>query len=555
MEIKKTSKSESTSTAKFKKIPLSASQIHILKEIEDLMNAGKYDSARSKTRSALSSANSTASLWGSALACKMIDIGSETQSKQDLEEGLNYLENSSDSLKNVIQPWSLEYNLANAKKSLFNLQRKLKETEVSTASMELLVEAKNSYWKSYKLALKDGMIESHPEILVNLANSLSTSGRVTEALYYFDAAIKNHSNFYMAHLNRSQTLEWLNQLSSTWTVKHLSEVTKGYRKAIEVSKERWILESTQSKLERSEKILSRYRIGRQLEDEKETKKEFLSLPKHRQKHILTKLTLNEHALYCSCSATSRDNLTIPLKGISIISDNMLGKMEHFLNRFKAEFGTARAFFDDSQVARSKKTKAIEYEAHLTDLSTNEVNSHQVELLRSSFRICIGILDKIAEAICELFNLASAEEKVYFQSFWRKTNERLKKIDQINNFSLIALYSQATDLNAKSGEWAHFKDWRNAMEHGLFVVVSDKDKLKDRYATFQNRRRITISTESELKENTEHLLQFTRSAIFNFTFCAREEFLRRTKHSKSPSLERIELRPLIEKPHSRKARTE
>jgi hypothetical protein len=89
-----------------------------------------------------------------------------------------------------------------------------------------------------------------------------------------------------------------------------------------------------------------------------------------------------------------------------------------------------------------------------------------------------------------------------------------------NPSLVALYSQATDLG-KDGEWAIFKTWRNDLEHRFLILTQEaapSDIFHARQGTFDTR----CITLQEFTDRTLHLLQFTRSAIFNFTYCARRE---------------------------------
>lgn len=152
------------------------------------------------------------------------------------------------------------------------------------------------------------------------------------------------------------------------------------------------------------------------------------------------------------------------------------------------------------------------------------------MLRTSFRLCFGILDKIAHAICELFDISDPDEPLAFERFWKprgkrlsqKQQERWGKINAIENYSLLALYSQATDLNSYSGEWGDFKKWRNALEHEILILTNGSGKPIDPFKAISSSRRIVAVDYNEFKNTTIHLLQLTRSAIFNFVFCVRTE---------------------------------
>src|ERR1035441_4207308 len=126
------------------------------------------------------------------------------------------------------------------------------------------------------------------------------------------------------------------------------------------------------------------------------------------------------------------------------------------NRLKAEFGTARHLYHQATNANTKDLH--EHEITYTELFEGETVSIRTELLRTSFRLCLGILDKIALGICELYNIADPTEKLYFESFWQpnakkgKAGTRWATLKaESDNASLVALYSQATDLGS-DGEW-------------------------------------------------------------------------------------------------------
>jgi hypothetical protein len=163
----------------------------------------------------------------------------------------------------------------------------------------------------------------------------------------------------------------------------------------------------------------------------------------------------------------------------------------------------------------------------TELFEGEQIGIRTELLRTSFRLCLGILDKIALGICELYDVADANEKLYFESFWQpaarkgKANTRWDRLNaKSKNPSLVALYSQATDLRS-NGEWALFKMWRNDLEH-RFLILTEQAVPTDRWNARQGTFETRCITLGEFTERTLQLLQFARSAVFNFTYCVRHE---------------------------------
>lgn len=102
-------------------------------------------------------------------------------------------------------------------------------------------------------------------------------------------------------------------------------------------------------------------------------------------------------------------------------------MELLLNRIKSEFSLARLLYYCS-LAPEEEWLIYKNELKFTELFEDEWIGVEAEMLRNSFRICFGILDKIAYAICDLFQLALPKEQIPpFESFWRSKWEKLKNI--------------------------------------------------------------------------------------------------------------------------------
>jgi hypothetical protein len=265
-------------------------------------------------------------------------------------------------------------------------------------------------------------------------------------------------------------------------------------------------------------------------DLEETKAEAVSHSSYRKFCLENKLCLSEHALYCNCIGAGNDNITIP-KSSATIGGVYIPKMEFILNRLKSEFAIARLMYYESCMKDLKRWEGYEKEVYFTELYENESIGIYPEMLRTSFRLCFGILDKTSYGVCELFNLAEPDEPIAFERFWKpqgknlskKQQERWDLINSINNYSLLALYSQATDLNSKTGEWRDFKEWRNSLEHEiLFLKNVSYSEKQDLFGSLKFSRPILFVDYSEFREKTLHLLQFARAAIMYFVFCVRME---------------------------------
>jgi hypothetical protein len=498
-----------------------------------LMNTGKYTSAMDLIRKKLETIQNDFSI--EALYIKMqfagflIDIGTEAFIFEASINGLKiYLEYETIFRKMTLE-FYVEYNFGNAKKSIFNLRR-IKEG-YNEDTIRILNEAKNHYWKSYKLC-QNFKNDIEPFILVNLGTSLSACGRIVEALQCFDSVISKYSKFPNAHACRSDELVWLNNLSqNVLTINLIYQITNGFDIASQ-SKElpSSLINIFLEKKNYFKKMLEEHNHTKESvhKDLIETEEESKMHSNYRKFCISNHLCLSEHSLYCNCIGARRDDLAItpthePLSAV------FLPPMEQMLNRLKSEFSIARLLLYKSYAeANEQELETFDSEVVFVELFDGEEIGTKSEMLRTSFRLCFGILDKIAMAVCKLFDLDEENENIYFESFWKpkgnseKKSNRWKKIIEIQNISLFALYTQAHDLNTNSGEWRKYKKWRNLLEHNFMILTDSKNDSTDKFNIEMLNSFVERIDYNEFKERTLHLLQLTRSAIFNFTFMVRKE---------------------------------
>lgn len=221
-----------------------------------------------------------------------------------------------------------------------------------------------------------------------------------------------------------------------------------------------------------------------------------------------------------------------------LAGEYIPKNELLVNRLKAEFCWARLQFYQATCDTARRWDLYEQGVTYTELFEDEVIGMRQEMLRSAFRHCFGVLDKIAAGIAGLFGAADPGECLYFESFWRprgKTGRQGARWEKLNavsdNPALIALYSQATDLNQTSGEWGEFKKWRNALEHRMLVLMGSTTHGPDPLGVLRGAGAPVIIGEREFRDRTLHLLQMTCSAVFSFVFCVRQE-ARKLEHDRN-----------------------
>jgi hypothetical protein len=520
-------------------MPQSPQDEQLLRTVTTLLDRGAHNDAiallNARIAQGLATDQPASILFLGEIAGLLIDAGSEGQSEEAVKAGLSLLENNVHYFTGLVTAASIDYNLGNAKSALVEIHNPNAFTPPGLVDHDLLLAAKNHYWKALRGNERKGNFAR--QIRTNLATALRKSGRIAEALTFYDEIIAADPTFTMAHFHRGLALLVFEHLSGETTISLLRQVTSEYSiaaAAAEVPADvRRIAAEMRDRTKKRLKALG-YK-EQQLQQELEAnKREAAAHSNYRQFTLHHHLGLSDHSLYCHCNRARQDDLTIATRSTSVSGD-CIPRLELILNRLKAEFGTARLLYH--QATTEQSWNLYEREITFAELFEGELVSIQTELLRTSFRICLGILDKIALGVCELYDVAESHEKLYFEKFWQptarkgKASTRWNALAAKNNPSLVALYSQATDLRS-DGEWSLFKSWRNYIEH-RFLILTDEaislDVWKARRGTFDTR----CVTREEFTERTLRLLQFTRSAIFNFTYCARCE----TRSRGGPSITR------------------
>ena len=239
----------------------------------------------------------------------------------------------------------------------------------------------------------------------------------------------------------------------------------------------------------------------------------------RQWCIEENLTLNIHGMYCSCIANERDNLTL-LEGI--ISPTNILIYEQYLNRLKAEFSLMRVIFYESKFTNSSK---FDYESCYSELDDKEIINIRSEKLRTCFRLCFSILDKLAIFLCQYFSL-KIEKNTAFNNFGHQNKSALESKE---NFALIAINSLIFDLNEKNGQFGFYKVWRNALEHHILFLVPDTFELS-------NDSTHTYVKITDFENSLLNLIQLTRSSIFSTVFAIVEDLRQKMPNDKNNSIE-------------------
>ncbi|MBR9919540.1 MAG: hypothetical protein GYB31_01795 [Bacteroidetes bacterium] len=244
--------------------------------------------------------------------------------------------------------------------------------------------------------------------------------------------------------------------------------------------------------------------------------------KNYQKFILCNmLSLNEHSIFCNCKEALNDNLKIE-SGCNHTKNNLNSSPQLLLDKLKVEFDSARQNYYRATDSNGKKKL---YKKHFKAAIAHSgiLNTPSSQELINAFKTCFSILDKIALGVNSIHRIITSENKIKQINFTKFFNQRItrNKINtEPNNLYLLALYSLSLDLNKETqGEFSDYKEWRNAMEHDQFYLVSDDAKISALELDFPDSK--FLIKRSEFIEKTLFMLHICRSAIFTYTWAVRK----------------------------------
>jgi tetratricopeptide (TPR) repeat protein len=451
----------------------------------------------------------------------MIDLGSETHDAGILNEGISIFQENRVILEEVITKSSVDYCVGNGFNALYHMtiEDTAEYMPSPDSTKELLFQAKQFYYQAYKTLDIENLNEFSIQVLTNLGNNLILSGRIVEALQLYDLVLSYNENFPQAVVAKADGLVFMVQTcKAARTVSLFAEIYRLYDKAskFSISEER-VRYSIEVGLLRSKEMLDGYGYNtKDIQQEfNENIKEYQAHPETTKFWLDNFLGLSEHSLYCKCNGAKRDDLTIGFPGMITIEKKII-RLEIILDQLKSEFSQAKGMYYEY-----KCQNLFENGVHYEVVEESILVGGKYEQLRNSFRLCFGLLDKIASGVCFLYDLPiGKDEKIYFDSFWKsnKTIGRWEKINEIKSIHLTSLYGIAFDLNSANGEFSEYKVWRNKIEHGSFILVSEKTTRLDKYLGNGIPQEIVLIEDFE--KRVLHLLQLTRSAIFSFVFATR-----------------------------------
>jgi len=459
----------------------------------------------------------------STIAGGLISLGNESNDIKSIEKGTKIFTDYEKEISGkAITKCSFNYNLGNGYNSKFKaLAREIPNFYPTIENVrDTLFLAKQRYLRAFKEVDLQNINAFTIKLLTNLGNSLGSSGREVESQQWYNLVLNHEPSFPQALVSKANSLRRI--VMVTHVKGSISMSAEIYRLYDRVDLRRIPSIAVKNDIVQFMSFIKKklteegFTIDR-LHDEIELSRKEYKLHSNIVKYYMdNSLGLSEHGLYCKCNGAVSDELSIGQKGFETYNVKIM-ELELLNNRIKSEFAMARRLFYEH--VHKTKSDTVFYQRVVPGIE-HGLNSENV---RISFRLCFGILDKIARGICHLFDLQKGDkEDLYFESFWKNSRapERWNQLKSIKNIHLTALYSIASDLNRVQGEFHFYKKWRNDLEHEIFNISNsnfDKDYMKSDWTE-------NHFSKEEFVNKTLHLLQLTRSAIFSFVFCARKEMI-------------------------------
>jgi len=499
----------------------------LVSDIYSLLDKGEHVIAKEKLFSAIENTERDSEVYDyflATIAGLLIDLGAESYDEEAAEAGIKILTEAKESFKSFMTHQSFNYNLGNGMNALYRIKNKNNRLPTLEIISPNLIQAKNYFFKAFKEIDFKRIDNLDLQILTNLSNNLSQSGRIIESIRIDNSVLKENENFPQAIIGLAENLDYWIRISFcprsiSLYLKVYSLYRSGLSQKVFPPNQTKYYESQQKKYET---LLQECKFDfSTVENELQKSQREYELHSGYKKFCIDNfLVLNEHSIFCKCGYSAQDDLSIIHGGIYLYGDKV-GKLELLLNRLKSEFPLARELYYEGIFENEKDDDVI-----YSDLQDNEVIGKGIEKIRVCFRLCFGIFDKIAHGVCYLFDLPKANrENIYFESFWKskKCLERWGKLKDLQNPHLVSLYSIANDFNSQNGEFHFYKQWRNKIEHNNLILVTTKDE-SDFFQLFEDEEFITQVAYSFFKEQALHLLQICCAAIFSYAYCARTESL-------------------------------
>lgn len=355
-------------------------------------------------------------------------------------------------------------------------------------------------------------------ILTNLGNLYSRLGRFHEAVKMWHQAIEYTPDFGMAIGNLGMAIynygavvyEQTPQILYLHTSYHKLRKSCASGSTQENAKELF-----QQIIDSIEVVNSPTTFDRAINYRDILKEEPIENVNYRRWCIDNTLVLNFVNDITKHDAAAYDSLYLPTMTIRNIAQ--LSRKEPFFlsmfNEIKQQYASVRYFVYKG--LERDTTHFSDKNNFLVDTMDNSNHSYNIELMKSGFKQCYSILDKIAYFIHEYLGLSGKKANVSFKSVWFEKNNVRDIFNDSANFAFRALFWMSKDLNySREGERLNpeaeiMAKLRNYMEHRSLKIVDDCCEV---YTT--DDELTLIISRQDFAQKSIGLLNFVRAAIIN-----------------------------------------
>lgn len=399
------------------------------------------------------------------------------------------------------------------------------DTQMTFFDSQDLVEALGYARASVAGDVSDGVLPRwEPKSFVNFANILSRTGRVCEALVWYNRAIKQDADFGMALGNRGQCkLNYAAMLfSQTHTAKMLHSAYVDFERALENADD--LYPQAEANFRTMMEHIEEYadeRLSMEVEDEYELGHSDLDRAYHRWA-LENHLYLNPLNDISTHTATAHDFFHLP--------DMLIPEDDEFpfpgiYNQMKQEFVSARYLYYEGISKADESPHFSDRDVALPDTLDYTIYGYRTEQIKTALRMSYSIFDKIGTLVNEYFGVG--QHNPGFHQVWNKDGEYDKGLadpfQDKDSWPLNALYWIKKDFHhsiSKRDEEsvvvvAHeLRRVRTAVEHD-YIKVFDDDIVSsppDRAVRVIQDSLYDVIGKSELREVALEMLRLARAAM-------------------------------------------
>jgi hypothetical protein len=419
--------------------------------------------------SAMSEEVEITNLYGN-LGAFWIDIGNLEKDAIKIQKGIQYTTTAISRYPKEHLPL-LYHNLANGYHDLWELC--LVQSFNEGRLDESYQKAKDFYRKALSSTTSEFITKNrqlYNQLIVDYANCLDSVNRRFEAVSLYDVALGYDPQMGMALGNKGITL-----INS-------APLSRGYIHIFYLEAHRLLTEAMKQPLhDKAKMVFSHYLedVNRIIDHHRGMKPEKIisSRPKNKFHSFLRQFCLQNDLFLTPITLIGKDKnfiagdpMFISKLVASLNDEGRINKFITYLNQIKQDYVLARYMLAQSQY-KSGFLEAVDNDVTLYYPLDYSLNSSYIQMLKTSYRLAVDVLDKIAFFIKDYYAINIDDEKVYFRNIFTSNSEpnKLRSGFSCNNRYLFALYDLAIDLEKKEGYYKILYNRRNELTHRMLVI--------------------------------------------------------------------------------------